>query len=229
MSDTTDPSFEMLYKAAIKSDEVSGIAKITAASVIERMMQNGRDEKSSILAQRIQKAASENDIELILKLTDELRSARTKETERLSKLVAMAEEFSFMEVLQAFPNDFKELAYELALVIIEQKRPKSGSKGSGSRPAGQTYIISRGGKSIEAQKNLGAPKAPVHEREFFEFMGFAISTDGRSLEPIHFTNKQGERVLANSKKNVIEDLLAGNPAWEEKGYRIKVKEATEQA
>ncbi|MNI71026.1 hypothetical protein D3C73_1268760 [compost metagenome] len=65
---------------------------------------------------------------------------------------------------------------------------------------------------------------PGAEREFFEFLGFDISEDGRLLDPITFVNAKGETVQSSSKKAVIDDLLAGNKYWTDRGYRIRIKE-----
>ncbi|MNN37428.1 hypothetical protein D3C81_1513780 [compost metagenome] len=134
-----------------------------------------------------------------------------------------------MDVLRAFPA-FKDLAYELGLLVLmkTQEGLKSSKKPSQPRkdrlPKGTIYVISHQGQMIEAQKNAGAAKLPGAEREFFEFLGFDISEDGRLLDPITFVNAKGETVQSSSKKAVIDDLLAGNKYWTDRGYRIRIKE-----
>lgn len=234
MVDDADSGYETLYKAAVASAELSTVARGSANSVIDRLMQNRNDPTASDLTRRIQEAASQGDTDAIFRLTDELRDAKSAENERSAKLTKLAEEFSFMELLRAYPQDFKDLTYELGLLVLQKtqeglatyKRPARAR--TGSEPKGTVYVISHNGQSIEAMKNVGAAKRPDGERPFFEFMGFEISSDGRMLDPATFTNINGEVVPANSKKAVIEDLLAGNPHWLERGFRIKVKDTPKE-
>ncbi|AYG48116.1 hypothetical protein DV532_27955 (plasmid) [Pseudomonas sp. Leaf58] len=231
--DSSSNDFETLYRAAINSDEVGGVARDTAQKVVERFFENKNDGQLSDLTAQIQEAAGDRNIDRILKLTEELKRAKDTEHERAMRLVKFAEEFTFQELLQAFPSDFKDLAYEIGLLVIQHtqqgiaKSKRRGGSASGSRRVSRhKYLISRGDQTIEAVSNVGSPKKPGAEREFFEFMGFTVSEDGRSLQPPTFVNIKGETVTIVSKKAVIEDLMAGHDAWLSKGYSIKVQEQT---
>lgn len=230
MTTDTNTDYETLYKAAVVSAELSVVSRGTANSVIDRLLENRNDTTASDLTRRIQEAASQGDTDAIFKLTDELRQAKSDESERNSRLLKIAAEFSFADVLRAYQRDFKDLTYELGLLVL-QKTQEGLTKGkrpardrSGSTPKGTVYLISHGGETIEAMKNAGAAKLPGAEKEFFEFLGFDISADGRLLDPATFVNIKGETVPANSKKAVIDDLLAGNRSWKDRGYYIKIKE-----
>lgn len=236
-TDTSGTDFETLYKAAVNSADLNAVSRGAANGVIDRLFESRNTVQAAELTRRIQEAAAQGDTDLIFKLTDELKVAKGAESERNARLIKMADEFSLMDVLRAFPA-FKELVYELGLLVLQKteegialskKRPKTTTprpSRSGRGQGGQVYLISHNGQTIEAMKNVGAAKLPGAEKEFFEFLGFDISTDGRILNPATFTNIQGETVQANSKKAVIEDLLAGNKTWMDRGYRIKVKEDT---
>lgn len=226
-----DSDFEMLYSGAINSDQVGPIARVTAQKVVERFLAIQVDNDTTDLTRKIQQAASENNIELILSLTDELRTAKDAEHQRHARLVKVSDEFSFNELLHAFPTDLKDLTYEIALLVIKQveeglKQSKSRSRPSRTagmkRESKNRYLIKNGDESIEVVPNVGRRKTPSSERDFYEFMGFKLSDDGRSVIPENFTNKEGNVIENVSKKSIIEDLLAGNALWADKGYSIEL-------
>lgn len=233
-TDTTESSnkdYEMLYKAALSSDDTGVVARETAQQVVERFFEGKQDAQVVDLTLRIQTAAGEGNTALIIELTEELKKAIDVEHERATRLVKLAEEFSFLELLKAFPNDFKDLAYEIGLLVIQvtqagivKSKRRVSSTPRSRRVSKHKYLISRDDQTIEAVSNVGSPKKPGAEREFFEFMGFTVSEDGRTLEPATFVNIKGETVTIVSKKAVIEDLMAGHEAWLNRGYSIKVQE-----
>jgi hypothetical protein len=222
-----DSDFETLYNGAINSDQVGPIARVTAQKVVERFFAIQVDNDTTDLTRKIALAAGENNYDLIMSLTDELRAAKETENQRHARLIKISDEFSFNELLHAFPADLKDLTYEMALLVIKQV--EEGLKQSKSRPsrtAGMKresknrYLIQKGGESIEVVPNVGRRKTPSSERDFYEFMGFTLSEDGRSVIPENFTNKEGNVIENVSKKSIIEDLLAGNALWTDKGYSI---------
>lgn len=223
-----DSDFETLYNGAINSDQVGPIARATAQKVVERFLAIQVDNDTTELTRKIQQAAGDNDYDLIMSLTDELRAAKEAENQRHARLIKISDEFTFNELLHAFPADLKDLTHEIALLVIKQieeglKKSKSRSPRAGvKRESKNRYLIKLGDKSIEAVPNVGKRKTPSSDREFYEFMGFELSEDGRSVIPEHFTNKKGAVIENVSKKSVIEDLLAGNELWTDKGYSIEL-------
>lgn len=227
-------SFESLYNETVQSSDLSAISRGTANALIEHLLTTQNDPHAANLTQQIQEAAAKGDTDMIFRLTDELRQAKATQSQRGTELVRIAREYTLMDVLRAFPA-FREMIYEMGLLVLQKteegvkaKKPRTSGTSARSRrnsehPQGTIFLISRNGKTLAAQKNNGAPKHPIHEREFFEFLGFEISGDGRSLVPPTFTNKGGQLVTASSKKVVIEDMLAGGKFWADKGYKIAVK------
>lgn len=229
----TDHGFEALYKSAVQSSDLSVISRGTATALIDHLLTTQNDPQATNLTLQIQEAAAKGDTDTIFRLTDELRQAKTAQSQRGTELVRLAREYTLMDVLRAFPA-FREMIYEMGLLVLQKteegvkaKKPRSGSstrpRRNSEHPKGTIFLISRNGKTLAAQKNNGAPKQPAHEREFFEFLGFEISGDGKSLTPPTFTNKDGQLVSVSSKKVVIDDLLAGGKFWADKGYKIAVK------
>jgi hypothetical protein len=219
--------YETLFNAAAGSAEVSVVARESAQHVVAKLLEVEKSTEGYDLTARIQAAASAGDISLIFQLTDELKELKTGEDQRAGRLTKLAEEFSFSELLQAFPAQYKALVYSVGLEAIKKieevrKKQKAGV-GRIRTPSNVVYLITRNGVTIEAKKNAGAPKSPGAERAFFEFMGFSISDDGKLIDPPAFKNFEGVMVNSGSKKHVIEDLLSGSTSWVEKGYSIELK------
>lgn len=223
--------YEKLFKEAVGGDLISRVARRAGESVVARMFEARTDDATAELTKRIQEAAGQQNIEMILALTDELRQSQDREAERSKQLYKLTTNFSFIEVLKAFPVDYNELVYELGVLTMEhvedelaksKTRVRNGNPRE--RPPQPVYIITKGNHSIEAKKNVGAARLPSAEREFFEFLGFAISSDGRSTIPSNFKNVKDEIVSIVTKKTIIEDMLAGNLVWKHKGYKIELKE-----
>lgn len=224
--------FENAYTSLVNSAGITPMSRAVANALLERMNQGKESTKTNGITQKIAEAAARGDTALIFSLTDELKKIKDSEAERSGKLKQLADGFTFSEVLRAFPGEYRELMHELGLLAIEhvetglKNRGRRASSGEGNRPfrdTGPTYIISHNGSHFEAKKNVGAAKSPGAERGFYEFMGLEVSADGKTLNPATFTNSKGEVVPTNSKKNIINDLLAGHKLWLDKGFRIKEK------
>jgi len=225
MTETT-PDIETLYRAASGSQTTSAAARNTAQAVVDRMLEVKQDARTSDLTRRIQHAASEGNSDLIFKLADELKSVKNGERERQARLVQLADEFSFAELLEAFPTDYRELACEIGLLVVQKM--SEGAKRSRPRPPAPHYVIeNEDGHTLEVVKGKGKPKLPGAEKEFYKFMGFDVSEDGRTVSPTTFGNLAGE-VVPTTKKALLDDLIAGNEFWTKEGYSIKLKERVDE-
>lgn len=228
----TPGEYESSYDALVKAPGISPVSRAPANALVDRMLQAAASSKTSDITKRIAEAAASGNTAMIFSLTDELKAHKDAEQARTSQLLDIAKNFTFSEVLRAFSGEYRELVFELAILSVRSSeealtKPRKRSASNGTRQfrdTGPLYIISHNGKQIEARKNVGSPKLPGAEKEFYEFMGFDVSEDGRTLTPPTFTNKHGEVVQSNSKKNIINDLLAGSKLWADRGFRIKVKE-----
>lgn len=227
----TPGDFENAYNALVNNSGINAISRQSANALVDRMLQAKESGKTAGITKRIAEAAAKGDTALIFTLTDELKDVKNTEQARNEKLQEVASGFTFTELLRAFPGDYRELVHELATLVLqatEEGLAKSKKRGSssGARPfrdTGPTYIITHNGKQFEAKKNVGAAKSPGAEKDFYEFMGLEVSADGKTLDPATFVNSKGETVPTNSKKNIINDLLAGHKFWLDKGFRIREK------
>jgi hypothetical protein len=228
---TTDNTtgFEAKYKAEVLRSDLSVVSRGAANAVVETLLATRNDPQSAELLKQIQAAAAAGDTDQIEQLADQLKTVKTAEAQRNGRLVEMAREYSLKDVLRAFPA-FKDLVYELGLLVLEASekglKQKKTPRPAGERPfrdTGPLYVISHDGKHIEVRKNVGAAKSPGAEKEFYDFMGLDVSADGKQVSPASFVNIKGETVPTQSKKNIINDLLAGHKFWLEKGFRIREK------
>lgn len=231
---TTDNTtgFEAKYKAEVLRSDLSVASRGAANAVVETMLASRNDPQTADLLTKIQAAAAAGDSDQIEQLAEQLKSVKSVEAQRSARLSEMAREYSLKDALRAFPA-FKDLVYELALLVLEKTeeglKQKRAPRAAGSSPVfrdtGPLYRISHNGEHIEVRKNVGAAKSPGAEREFYEFMGLDVSEDGKLVSPASFVNIKGQTVSTQSKKNIINDLLAGHKFWTGKGFSIKVKEA----
>jgi len=228
----TPGDFENAYSALVNSTGISVVSRATANALVDRMLQGKESSQTASITKRIAEAATTGNTALIFSLTDELKKIKDSEQARNEKLKEVASGYTFTELLRAYPEDYRELVHELATLVLQTNeeglaKGKKRNSTPGNRPfrdTGPLYIISHGGKHIEARKNVGSPKLPGAEKDFYEFMGLEVSEDGKLVNPSSFTNIKGEVVPTNSKKNIINDLLAGHKYWIDRGFRIKEKQ-----
>jgi hypothetical protein len=77
--------------------------------------------------------------------------------------------------------------------------------------------------------NKGRPANPGVDRAFYEFLGFQVSDDGKSLSPDSYKDAHGQTTTSISRKWIILELLKGNPQWISMGYSISQKTKTPEA
>jgi hypothetical protein len=224
------------YEAAIGRSEHKELSQQCSELVIARLMSIKPNTQATLLTKQIEAFAAKGDVDKILELSLELRQYKDEESGRLERLATMRSEYSFEDLLSAFPEELQSLAYELAFDVLEcterglkapvAKRPTRLR----TKPAKKSYVIAKGDQSITVVANTGRPKSPGEERDFYAFVGFEVSEDGKSLSPASFTSKAGERIEGAkiSKRSIIEDLLAKNAYWLDMGLSItEVAEVTE--
>lgn len=224
--------YQVAYLEGSKDEGISAVAKACASKVLERLVSIRPHSNVVVITDQMQAAIACNDVKEILRLSKQLEALQKEEESQLAKLVEMSDQFRFDELLSAYPNETKALAYELAVLVMSaaqeesqktKKRDRSG--GRRTRSSGKTYIVHRGEKSIEIVPNVGAPASPGQERDVFTFLGFEVSSDGKMVTPAVFTDKSGVETTAKSKKAIIEDMLAGGSYWSSRGFTISEKSA----
>lgn len=225
-----------IYEHALSSQEYHSMAKHCSEKVLDRLMNIKPNNRSSALAREIHEASGKGDIAKIIALSEQLKQMQEEDSERLGRLVELRSDYSFEELLCAFPEDLENVAYQLAndiLVAAQQaikgaKAPASKTKRTRNPKTAKSYVISRDGQQILAVPNTARPASPSADREFYEFMGFEVTEDGKGLLPASFLSFEGQEITNISKKVIIDDLLAGNALWGDKGYVISEAEQSSE-
>lgn len=219
--------FRAVYQLGIDDDSMSPAAKACAEKIMDRLTTVKPNSEAAAIMDQMQAAITRNDEDEIVKLAEQLKDLKLTKESQTEKLQSISEEFSFDDLLAAYPKEVEALAYELSVLamgaaqaeIVKPKKSPRSSRGT-TRVPSKAYVISHQGKTMDIVPNVGAPSIPGKERELFNFLGFHVSEDGRSLVPETFRTASGLDASAQSKKAIIEDLLAGGRYWVDKGYSI---------
>lgn len=224
---TSPQDFKQLYEGAVNKDNVSALAKATAEKVLLRLTSIKPYTATLGILKSIQEASAAHDIPEVVRLSARLDKVKGDEDANMEKLAQVTTDFPFESLLSVYSEEIKSLAYELALIVISTaEESKSKGRARGDKPK-TTFIITKGDQSIETTRNAGKPALPGADKEFYEFMGFQVAEDGRSVTPNSFPDINGARITKLSRKLIINDMLAGNSHWSSRGYAIQEK--SEQA
>jgi hypothetical protein len=231
---TSPQDFKQLYEGAVDKDNVNALAKATAEKVLQRLTSIKPYTATLGILKSIQEASAAHDIPEVVRLSARLDKVKGDEDADMEKLAKLAEEFPFESLLSVFSEEIKNLAYEIALIVINtaeetkaKGRNRNRAEGGIDKPK-PTFIIKKGDQSIEVVRNTSRPPLPGVDRDFYEFMGFQVSQDGKSLTPESFPDSNGSRVTAISRKVIINDMLSGNKHWIGRGYSITEKQVEAQ-
>lgn len=227
---TPPQDFEQLYEGAVNKENISPLAKATAEKVLLRLNSIKPYTATLAILKSIQEASAAHDIPEVVRLSARLDKVKGDEDANMEKLAQMTEDFPFESLLSVYSEDLKNLAYEIALIVINTAQDEKAKSRTRSRGEGQsrnkqkpTFIIKKGDQSIEVVRNAGRPALPGVDKGFYEFMGFQVSQDGKSLTPESFPDSNGNRVTSISRKVIINDMLSGNKHWSARGYTITEK------
>jgi hypothetical protein len=234
--------YKKIYLDSADDQTVGAIARECGAKVLERLTSIKPNSAASVITQKMQEAIICNDVTEILRLADGLKRMKETEDAHLDKLIEISKEFRFDELLAAYPEEMEALAYEVAVLAIvsaeaaiqnQKKRGRTAASSNSGRNRkilkADSYVISFQGRSIVVSPNKSRPALPGTDRDFYEFMGFIVSEDGKQVTPNTFVDKAGNEVKNVSKKAIMEDLQAGNPYWLDKGFTMVEKGTENQA
>jgi hypothetical protein len=223
----TPIDYKERYESAVDQSIGTDFTKHCAGLVMARMMSIKPNSKSTQLTKEIEVFAKNGDVEKILELSVELRKLKDIESERLEHLASMRSEYSFEELLSAFPEELQALAFEMAYNLLTSKGAGASVQTARTRSRtvreGKKYVVSKGDQSMVVQANTSRSKAFGADREFFSLVGFTVSEDGKALEPAAFISHDGVEVDMKkiSKRVILEDMTTGNDYWRDQGLSIK--------
>ncbi|WP_408602214.1 hypothetical protein [Pseudomonas sp. PLMAX] len=227
--------FEKAHAEAVANEAVSPISKSVSEALFARLSKIRPRTATLHITKDIEIASAACNVDEVLRLAKRLEQTKHDEKAQTDQLLEISKEFSFEELIAAYPKEVISLAHELALLAINaseealaksKKRDRSTTRKKGNQ---QVYVISKDGKSIECTMNKGRPANPGVDRPFYEFLGFKVSDDGKSLSPDSYKDANGQTTTSISRKWIILELLKGNSEWISMGYTISEKTTTPEA
>ena len=228
--------FEKAHAEAVASEAVSQISKSVAEALFSRLTKIKPRTATLHIIKQIETASAACNVDEVVRLAKRLEQIKHEEKAQTDQLIEMSKDFPFEELIAAYPKEFISLAHEIAIIAInasEEAITKSKKRGRSTSRRDksdlQIYVISKDGKSIECTMNKGRPGNPGKDRAFYEFLGFQVSEDGKSISPDSYKNADGQTTTSISRKWIILELLKENPQWMSMGYTICAKEKTTEA
>jgi hypothetical protein len=229
-------NFEKAHAEAVANEAVSPISKSVSEALFARLSKIKPRTATLHITKDIEIASAACNVDEVLRLAKRLEQTKHDEKAQTDQLLEISKEFSFEELIAAYPKEVMSLAHELALLAINaseeaialsKKRIRTTTRGKKSES--EVYVISKDGKSIECTMNKGRPANPGVDRAFYEFLGFQVSDDGKSLSPDSYKDANGQTTTTISRKWIIMELLKGNPQWVSMGYTISQKAKTPES
>ena len=110
-SQAETPDFKEIYQNGVSDDAISAVAKVCAGKILERLTTLKQNSSAAAITDSMQAAIAINDHNEIIRLADELKSLKHEEESHLEKLVSISEDFSFDDLLSAYPSEVQALAY----------------------------------------------------------------------------------------------------------------------
>lgn len=227
--------FEKAHSEAVANEAVSPISKSVSEALFSRLSKIKPRTATLHITKDIEIASAACNVDEVLRLAKRLEQTKDEEKAQTEQLIEISKEFSFEELIAAYPKELKNLSHELALLAINvceeaisksKKRDRSSTRRKVNQ---QVYVITKDGKSIESTMNKARPANPGVDRDFYEFFGFQVSPDGKSLTPNSYEDSNGQTITKISRKSLILELLKGNTRWISLGYTIAEKPITPQS
>ncbi|RMV76439.1 hypothetical protein ALP05_00666 [Pseudomonas caricapapayae] len=240
MNELTQQSEETLtakeqYSIAIEKSDHLPAAKVVGEFVLDALINSsGESQKIRELREEIKSAISEADDDKAHSLMVELKTIKDTEQENVDALAEISQKFSISQILASYSKDpaFEEIAYNLALKVLNKTQQALTSPSGKSKPAREktppkpalVYVISKGDKSAELVMRIGKGAANLaQDAEAFTLLGFAVEkdADGKDmLVPSTYTDKMG--VEHQASRRTIATAIEDKTAFE--GFTIATKE-----
>ncbi|AOA09054.1 hypothetical protein BFC21_12975 [Pseudomonas sp. TMW 2.1634] len=182
---------------------------------------------------KIAAAANQGDDALLEKLFAKLSQAKLDQKNIADQYKGIRGNNSFQTILQAYSEEFRDLAYSIATEVIKgtnvalkEARTRRSSTAATKReksPAVTYTVTNPDGKTADVTMRSGRAGADLtQDKEFFELLGFKIETDEAGKEhtnPTHFKLSNGKEVEA--KRAAIVKAIKETTAFE--GFTIAPK------
>ena len=224
---TAKHSFEETQTAGLYAEP----AKNLGSAIFKKITSLSDSNALAEIHAKIAAAATQGDDALLEKLFAELNKAKLDQKNIKDQYKTIRGNNSFQTILQAYSDEFRELAYSIATEVV--KGTHVALKGAKTRksstvttkrekaPAVTYKVTDAEGKSAVGTMRGGRAGADLtQDKEFFEILGFKIETDAtgkEQLNPSHFKLSNGKEVEA--KRAAIVKAIKEKTAFE--GFTIE--------
>jgi len=222
-TDSKAKSFKNTYEESLKAQNVKAGARDLSEELLNIMFSHRVPAGFSDLNNKIAEAAKRNDVEEILKLSQQLKNVKDNEAANQKAIADLKKKHTFSDVLQAFNDEFEELAYQVAAktfstthaLIVQAGSKQTGKKSKDTSDSADTqkrtmaiFKITKDGKSVELPMRPGrAASNLTQDKEAFDFLNFKIVTEeGKEvLEPGTIAMNEKDNVTA-SRANIVKAI-----------------------
>ena len=226
---TAKHSFEETLNAGLYAEP----AKNLGSAIFKKITSLSDSNALAEIHAKIAAAATQGDDALLEKLFAELNKAKLDQKNIKDQYKTIRGNNSFQTILQAYSEEFRELAYSIATEVVKgthvalkgaKTRKSSTAKTKREKSPAVTYTVTNPeGKTADVTMRGGRAGADLtQDKEFFELLGFKIETDEAGKEhtnPSHFKLSNGKEVEA--KRAAIVKAIKEKTAFE--GFTITPK------
>lgn len=211
------------YDKVLASSSYTDNAKNLGKAIFKRLTTIGADTKISELEAKISEALLAGDRPLYKKLFAELNQTELDQENLKDTYKKIRGNDKFETVVQAWGQEFRELAFKLGEEIIKTASSAEMKANAGSDKGGRTTTSTRATKDPELfvitapdgrTANLTLQAGPVKQykdKEAYELLGFTFGDDKKNVTAKTFKYADGTDSVNTGRKAIVEALQSKKP------------------
>ena len=189
---TAKHSFEETQAAGLYAEQ----AKNLGSAIFKKITSLSDNNALAEIHAKIAAAATQGDDALLEKLFAELNKAKLDQKNIKDQYKTIRGNNSFQTILQAYSDEFRELAYSIATEVVKgthvalkgaKTRKSSTAEAKREVKPSITYTVknAKGEKSHLTERKGRAAANLSQDKEIFEFLGFKIEKDADGKEHLN--------------------------------------------
>ena len=216
---TAKHSFEETQAAGLYAEQ----AKNLGSAIFKKITSLSDSNALAEIHAKIAAAATQGDDALLEKLFAELNKAKLDQKNIKDQYKTIRGNNSFQTILQAYSDEFRELAYSIATEVVKgthvalkgaKTRKSSNAEAKREVKPSITYTVknAKGEKSHLTERKGRAAANLSQDKEIFEFLGFKIEKDAdgkEHLNPSTIKLNDGTEIPA-TRPNIVRAITEKN-------------------
>jgi len=216
---TAKHSFEETQAAGLYAEQ----AKNLGSAIFKKITSLSDSNALAEIHAKIAAAATQGDDALLEKLFAELNKAKLDQKNIKDQYKTIRGNNSFQTILQAYSDEFRELAYSIATEVVKgthvalkgaKTRKSSTAEAKREVKPSITYTVknAKGEKSHLTERKGRAAANLSQDKEIFEFLGFKIEKDAdgkEHLNPSTIKLNDGTEIPA-TRPNIVRAITEKN-------------------